>query len=250
MSCYIEKMRDALVGMIVVLLLSIPLWGAVALSDGVVQRERVAKFARRQELAITVGNGQQVIGYLATTRRWRVFGLAAGLVLSVAWFLPNVTVNSLYLFAGWFVGALIAEFRVARLPHRPTPAALITPRRLADYLSTTARLMLPGATALCLVVGAFTRDLLWTVAGVTIALVVWLIQRHVLRRPQPLAEPDRIKADDAIRSRSLHVLAGGGATLVLYCVIGQLGGNLLLGVIVPVLGYAAATQVWHVARVH
>lgn len=243
-------MRDAVVGLIVVLFLSIPLWLAVAVSAHGVERARVMRFARRHELPITVHNGQQVLGYLATTRRWRAFGLAAGLVVSVAWFLPDITVHSLYLFAGWFVGALIAEFRVARLPHGPNPAALVTPRRLADYVSTPARLILPVATALCLTVGAFTVDLFWTVAGVVTALVVWLIQRHVLRRPQPLAEPDRMRADDAIRSRSLHVLAGGGATLVLYCVIGQLGGNVPLAIIVPIVGYVVATQVWHVARVH
>src|SRR5688572_10623695 len=100
MSCYIENMQEALVGMVVVTILSIPLWYAVAVGAGRVDRARVAKFASRQELPITVHNGQQVIGYLATTRRWRAFGLAAGLVVSVAWFLPNVTVNSLYLFAG------------------------------------------------------------------------------------------------------------------------------------------------------
>lgn len=243
-------MYEALVGFIAVLVLSIPLWCAVAMGANGVDRARVARFAQRQELPITVHNGQQVLGYLATTRRWRAFGLAAGLVLSVAWFLPHITVHSLYLFAGWFVGALIAEFRVARLPHGPTPAALVTPRKLADYVSTPARLILPIATALCLIVGAFTMDLLWTVTGVAIALVVWLIQRHVLRRPQPLSEPDRMRADDAIRSRSLHVLAGGGATLVLYCVIGQLGGNVPLSVIVPIVGYVVATQVWRVARVH
>ncbi len=243
-------MRDVAIGIAVVSALWIPLLVAIGVGSDV-DRGRVARFAMRQGLEITIHNGRQVIAYLATTRRWRSFGLAVGLVVCVAWFLPGVRVNSLYLFAGWFVGALIAEFRVAHLPlGLPRAARVAPPRRLEDYLSTPARLLLPVSTALCLIVGAFTRDLLWTVSGVVIALVVWLIQRHVLRRPQPLAEPDQIKADDAIRSRSLHVLAGGGATLVFYCVIGQLDGNLPLGIVVPIVGYAVATQSWRVKRVH
>jgi hypothetical protein len=45
----------------------------------------------------------------------------------------------------------------------------------------------------------------------------------VLRRPQPLSEPDIIAADDAIRSRARHVLSGGGAALILFCVSAQAG---------------------------
>lgn len=245
-------MRDLIVPSLVVLGLSAPLWIAWAVAQGPVDRKRLERFASRHDLTITARNGNQVIRYLATTRRWRFFGLACGLVVSVVWSLPNITVNSLYLFAGWFAGALFAELRVASLPRGTKKVALIAPRRIAQYLPTAARLLTPAAAVLCLVVGAFTRDLLWTGAGIVVGVVVWLIQRHVLRRAQPGAGLEEIAADDAIRSRSMHVLTGGGTALILYCVLGQLSEHpmVVIGVVsVPVLGYVVSTSAWRVARV-
>jgi hypothetical protein len=99
---------------------------------------------------------------------------------------------------------------------------------------------------------------LWTVLGVTVGMLTLASQRYVLRRPQPHAEPDRLAADDAIRSRSMHVLAGAGMTLVLYCVLGQLtaAGSLtrpttallLLGN--PLAGRVLAYWPWSPARPH
>ena len=90
------------------------------------------------------------------------------------------------------------------------------------------------------------------------------VQARVLRRPQPVDAPDVIAANDAIRSRSLHVLTGGGATLVLYCLLGQLWlvadlmsaddaarihGVAALGFfVVPLLGWSMATATWRVVR--
>ena len=74
---------------------------------GPVERKRLVRFAERQQLAITVDNGNHVIRYLATTRRWRVSGLCASIVLSVAWGWHNhgLSFGSLQLLSGW-VGAL------------------------------------------------------------------------------------------------------------------------------------------------
>jgi hypothetical protein len=85
----------------------------------------------------------------------------------------------------------------------------------------------------------------WTALGLGVGAVTLAAARRVLRRSQPYAEPDRLAADDAIRSRSLHVLAGAGMTLVLYCVLGQLWacGAMSSGAMVgfsPVLGLGAA----------
>jgi hypothetical protein len=70
---------------VIVLLVVLLVLGAVGFvkSFGPVRRDRVAQFARRQQLPITVGNGHLVIRYLATIRRWRAGGLAAGLLVSV-----------------------------------------------------------------------------------------------------------------------------------------------------------------------
>lgn len=252
-DCYIGYMEKLAIPTILVVALSIPLWIAFTVGEGDVHRRRVERFAARHGLEITVDNGTQVIRYLATTRRWRAYGLAAGLALSVAWSLPNLNVNSLYLLAGWFVGAVIAEMRVAHLPHGASRVALVTPRRLATYLPAFGRELVPASAGICLAVGLVTQALLWTIVGLAVAVLVGFVQRRILQRPQPVAGPDELAADDAIRSRSLHVLAGGGGALVLYCVMGQLDMPLvtLFGVfLVPLVGIIVATSPWRVVRVH
>lgn len=242
-------MVELIVGTAAIAALSLPLWGAVDIGNDPVPRKRVEKFAARHAVQVTVDNGQQIIGYLTTTRRWRSFGLATGLVFSVAWFLPNFNFNTIYLFAGWFAGALVAELRLAPPPHGATRAALAAPRVSGSYISLGARLWVPLSLVLCLSFGVATGALLWTVAGLAVAIAVWAIQRHVLRRPQPAATPDQVAADDAIRSRSLHVLTGAGVALIGYCVLAQIGGNLVGAVIVPLVGLAIAHSNKRVVRV-
>jgi hypothetical protein len=256
---------------------------AVAAGSGPVDRSRVERFTERQRLTITPSNGTAVIRYLATTRRWRAAGMAGGFLISLAWTLPDrLGVDFLGLFAGWFVGALVAEARIARMPFGPNRAASLVPRVPADYLPRAAWALPPVAAAVSVAVAAVTAVLarwhpavgtwpgvLWGAAAVGLAVAVRAIQRHVLRRPQPVGPPDVVAADDAIRSRSLHVLAGGGTTLVLYCIMGQVAtlvagrqppgtGDVGVGLLVyaafsgyiavPVLGWAVATSPWSVTR--
>lgn len=276
-------------------------WLAVTASvaGGPVARVRLATFARRHDLVITPANGEQVIHYLATTRRWRAAGLTAGFIASVAWALPQqrVHVNFLALFAGWFAGALVAEARVAHLASGERRAASLVPRRMEDYRSGLLSALLPASVAVSLAIAAASlaagsglagvagaetagsslagpavasaggpslAGALWLAVALVVASGVRVIERRVLHRPQPLAPPDQLAADDAIRSRSLHVLAAGGATLVFYCVLGQLAalrpaltgtaGQLVelaafLGVFAaPALGLLAASAHWPVSR--
>src|SRR5688572_32767433 len=99
---------------------------------GPVSRERLERFARRQFLVVTVDNGNQVIRYLATTRRWRTAGFTAGALASV-WSEPTshavLPVGAFVIFVGWLLGAVIAEARVARLAHQPVRSASLRPRR-------------------------------------------------------------------------------------------------------------------------
>jgi hypothetical protein len=83
------------------------------------------RFAQQHRLVVTADNGQRVIDYLATTRRWRATGLAAGLAASLAWHLRQQMfgVNWVFMLAGWFLGALIAELRVARPSIRRGPSS-------------------------------------------------------------------------------------------------------------------------------
>ncbi|NUR60495.1 MAG: hypothetical protein HOV87_17810 [Catenulispora sp.] len=230
---------------------------------GVVPRRRVEEFARLHRLPVTVANGNQIIVYRATTRRWRAVGFAAGVLIPAA-----VTGSALLSFpwalAGWFAGAAVAELRVAHLDRDPglRASASLTPRRTAEYLPRAGRWAVPGAMACCVATAVLCAachgahpagDLgdvgLWTALGLGAGAVALAAQRHILRRPQPVASPDRLAADDAIRSRSMHVLAASGMVLAGLCVSAQLGAaailppdhtatavHALLGVVVPFLG--------------
>jgi hypothetical protein len=55
-----------------------------------------------------------------------------------------------------------------------------------------------------------------------IGLGVELLQRFIVARSQPAVERDLVNADDAIRSASVHALAGAGIALELLIVSGQL----------------------------
>lgn len=207
---------------------------AVRALRGSVSRRRVEEFAKLHSLEVTAANGNQVIAYRATTRRWRTAGLLFGVgiqVLAGAAF----TIQFWWVLAGWFAGAVVAELRVAHLGRAPRAAASLARRQIADYLPAVGRWAVPTAVAVCLataLINALRSHsdqsievgplALWTALGVAVGALTLASQRYVLRRPQPRVEPDRLAADDAIRSRSMHVLAGAGMTLVLYCVLGQL----------------------------
>ena len=240
---------------------------AGSFADEPVSAGRLAAFAQRHGLVVTPTNGNQVIRYLATTRRWRVAGLSVGFLASVAWALPQqrVYVNFLTAFAGWFAGALVAEARLAHLERGPRRAASLVPRRVDSYRSRVVSALLPASIGVSLVLAVTSlvvgtsraAALIWFAAALAVLCGESIVERRVLHRPQPLAPPDQLAADDAIRSRSLHVLAAAGTTLVLYCVLGQLAalrpalageaGQLveaaaILGVFVaPVIGLVAAS---------
>jgi hypothetical protein len=266
----------AIVGYLVVV-------GLASLTSTRVTRTRLERFAQRHHLEITPGNGNRVIAYLATTRRWRTTGLVAGLVVSLSWYAwrsPHagslqIRVDAVYLFVGWFGGALLAEARMVRGNLGPRRAASLEPRRASSYLPGWAWALVPAAAvATAAVTGVVefaalrrgvTADpvLGWLVAALALAAVIRATQRHVLRRSQPVADPDITAADDAIRSRSLHVLAGGGVVLISYCALAQLSAIRLPGYdldvrlraaqmigvyAVAVFGGVVATLTWPVQR--
>jgi hypothetical protein len=274
MTCYIEQV------VLLILLVLVGLTGLAATVStfGPVTRARVQRFAHRQRLLVTAGNGNLVIAYLAATRRWRAAGLAAGVAICAAWSLRGSSfwVNFVAAFAGWFAGALVAEVRMVRQAPAQRRQASLAPRRLEAYLGWFSRRLLVATVVVSVAGTVIALDLAhqigrswlpvlaWFALAILIAVLVWMTQVRVLRRPQPLAEPDVLAADDAIRSRSLHVLAGGGAALVLYCVCAQLAAlGLALGdpgyqavtvvngfalFLVPALGWNVATWAWRVRR--
>ncbi|HSI92316.1 MAG TPA: hypothetical protein VK925_02400 [Jiangellaceae bacterium] len=246
-----------------------------------VSRSRLERFARRQQLQITPDNGDLVIRYLAITRRWRAGGILVAFGLGIVWLSTRIDfsgeINLLQLFAGWFAGAVLAEARLARTPAGPVRLAALQPRDPSMYLPRYAQWLVPAALAVSVALGLVTVTLaaagrspdvrtaaVAQVAAVAVAGMVLAVGRHVLSRPQPVLPPDQLAADDAIRSRALHVLAGSGTALVLYAVISQLsaladglsgqvvdviGGTVFVLVFAaPLLGWFVATQPWSVRR--
>jgi hypothetical protein len=204
---------------------------AVQYSWGTVPRSRVRTFARRQRLVVTVDNGAQVIRYLAHTRRWRSAGVAAA---TWCWMLVQVTgdhldVSVTVLLGGWFVGALVAEARLAPAPGGARRTASLSPRRPGRYVGRLTWALPQAAlvTAVAAVAGAavLAGRYGWSytlvcppLVGVGAALAALLVRGRVLTRAQPPLPDDQLAADEAIRSRSLHVLCGTAPALVLLCV--------------------------------
>ena len=208
-------------------------------------RSRVERFARKQSLPITVDNGDIVIGYLTVTRRWRRSGLLVGLALTLAYSLTHegLRVDFLALFVGWFVGAVIAEWRISTAASGSRRVASLAPRRLASYLPPSAWVapavvfaVAAAAGLVGLVAIAISRHRVPTAlivslaAVVLVAAVLRVVVRHVLGRPQPQGAPDVLAADDAIRSRSLRVLAGSSLAL---------GGYLLAAILAAFAWYSS-----------
>jgi hypothetical protein len=193
-----------------------------------VTRARVAKLARRQSLPITVANGPIVIGYLATTRRWRGTGVLLSIVGGLLY--ARLTRSSsnggaAALFVGWFIGAVIAEWRVSvHTAGAGRRRASLLPRRLSDYLPGRVRLAVLIAFALLTTVefvGLLSEPAQpelagWLALTLVTAAVIAAVGRHILGRPQPIAADDILAADEAIRSRSLHVLAGAALAITGY----------------------------------
>jgi hypothetical protein len=127
-----------------------------------VARSRVNRFAERHQLTITPDNGDAVITYLATTRRWRILGIIAALGVGNAWLIFKAFVGEdaqipfMLLFIGWFLGAILAEARFARRPSSERRRASLQPRRLTQYLPTYARLAVPIAVGVSLAFGGST----------------------------------------------------------------------------------------------
>ncbi|HEV2888082.1 MAG TPA: hypothetical protein VGX49_14315 [Jatrophihabitans sp.] len=69
----------------------------------------------------------------------------------------------------------------------------------------------------------------WLALTLAAAAVTVAVGRHILGRSQPIAAEDVLAADEAIRSRSLHVLAGAALAIIGYlgaAVLSLPGGGL------------------------
>ena len=208
-----------------------------------ITEEAVSRWAGNAGLALTADNRRVVRRYLTCSRRSRRAGGLAGFVLTNLYL--GITDDSFtgfpfpQILAGYVLGAILAEVVVNR-PGRRSGAALLVPRRLDDYLPghvlvlqrglpVVAAVLLPAAFALSPfrdLSPAPTNIAPHTLAGFAVpaafavgtAVVIEALQRLIVARRQPITGQDDLAVDDAIRSSSLHVLAGAGLAMLLFTV--------------------------------
>lgn len=282
-ACYIELVLGATIIAVIALVATLLCSRYLMATAPPVSRERVERFARRQSLAVTVAGGALLIRYLDTTRRWRAGGLLLSAVGSVVLSLLiaalgpakspgnwSVSVNFITLFAGWFAGAVVAEWFVSSSASGPRRIATVRARALADYLPVPTRVLPAGMWLLLGLadVGALVyvaaenpqglaNIISWTVLDIAVAAMLFAVSRRVLARPQRGTSEDVIETDDAVRSRSLHVLAGSSLTIGGYLFAGTVQAltpysttladgvtsvvQVVCGLLLPIVGYATAT---------
>jgi hypothetical protein len=223
---------------------------AVALILAVVWLVRAPKVGLVDEWA--VGHGVQVTGrnvefvdaYVREGHRLRLvcgFGgwfvaQAVAAATGIDLHLPGLV----WLLAGYLVGCVWSEAWLTRLPEGTERAASLTTRRLSDYLAgrlRTAQVVLPVLSVLLALVtwgvhpsrselgrsgflstnaaDLHSMAIAAGLAGPLVMLGIWLLERHIVMKPQPLVDHDLLAADDAVRSSSVHLLSGTGCAIVL-----------------------------------
>lgn len=215
-----------LLGMVIV---SIPL----ARAYGEIDEAFVHEWADAHGLTLTTATRPMVWWYLLQARVLRTVGVLAGIVLpplfvaALGFSGQGVTTVFWCIFAGHLAGALYAEVALRRPLPSGTRVAALEPREVHQYLPNRLRFAPAGVTcvaaalaALGLVTGDVDAATQRTVgatlaASVAVAALIGVAQRWVLHRPQPFTEAEFIEADDAIRSQSVHMLAGSGSAVLL-----------------------------------
>ncbi len=213
---------------------------AVILAMGLARRNgadttELKRWVEATGIELTTDTTLVVRRYLLWSRRGRRIGAVVGFLspwlYSVvsgrtidegAWAIPLMLV-------GYLLGALVAEFAAHR-SREPGSIALMRPRSLVDYLSRRLLLLQRalGALAVAMILPYAllqpTADIdlpgpgsiaSYGLAGATIAVLVEMIERRIVARRQSLADIDDLEIDDAMRSTSVHVVAGAGIALLI-----------------------------------
>jgi hypothetical protein len=186
-----------------------------------------------------------VVRQLRRSRLWRTWGAVLGATLPTLMdYVLNGRVQVLgfgtdgqsaplgfgSIFIGYLLGALGAELAFARPVASGLRAAGLVPRELTSYLPrrlVAAQRALAGVAALgVLAIGLVPYPdtvtdpapsaLALAAAGVlAFAIGLEALERWLVRRPQPFAEPALVAADDALRAQSVRAMAGAGLSLLL-----------------------------------
>lgn len=216
-----------IVGVVLVLAVMV----AWATARGPLRRGTVERFSRRQRLELTDDNATHVVGALLVTHRWRRAGLVVGLGVGLLWSM-HAGALTLHLIAGllgWFVGAVVAEWRIGRLA-RPGDrrVAGLAPRGITRYLTAEVRAIvaLVGAGLLVLLVVAVVRAGAqgvwwgWLVYVLALGAGLVLTAGAVVERPSGFVDAGVRAADDALRCHGLTVLAGSAVAAAYPALVG------------------------------
>jgi len=223
----------------------------------------VDDWARGHGLELTPQSRPWVDDYLRTGRNLRQIGGFGGLVVAAsvtaATGLDLYVSGLVWVLLGYLVGCFWAELALTRAPNGARRSASLVTRRLGDYLprrmqiaevvvpitalllgaivgpthlEPTLRALAPGelpptgfhlvspyATDAAVRQGALTATLM----APLVMGVVWLAQRYLIGRPQPVVDPSLVAADDALRSSSIHLLGGSGLAAGCLLIGSQLG---------------------------
>jgi hypothetical protein len=180
---------------------------------------RVAAFATRHGLELTPGDQLFLTSYLSHTRRWRVAGALAGGLVAVVVALPQerLSIELFPVLAGWFAGAVAAEFQF-RPPSTDGGEPAVVPGWLLRVPLVLA-VGTAGVTVLVLALGGaddqWKQVLGWCAGALACAAAMVAVDRHMLG-----GEAGRVR--NAVAAHAIGLLTGVGSAVVLWCLAGQL----------------------------
>ncbi len=245
-------MAGVAIGALVFLVAVLALGTGLALA-GFFTNEDPAGWARTNAVELTPDTSAALSAYLRNRRGLRRIGAFAGLVLptavTAATGLDLKVSGVVWVLLGYLVGLLVAEITFARVPDAGPRVASLSTRRLTDYLPRTlvvAQVLVPTLNLVLALVaariidnrpaapglpltGSTTQD--FTAAAVIAGPVALLLaagallgQRALVRRPQPMVEPDLVALDDAMRSSSVRTVAATSVATTTFLLACQLSG--------------------------
>ncbi|MFN8148847.1 MAG: hypothetical protein U0R76_15485 [Candidatus Nanopelagicales bacterium] len=197
--------------------------GGVVSSFRPVSRERVDRFVDRTGVAVTASNAAFVVDSLARTMRWRTAAVVVAVGVCVAWNVVRATAQftlamGVLLAFAFLLGCVAGEVRNAYRRGDGPRAASLVPRREADFIGGWARVWPTGWLIAAVVLGALyvalgRGSVVEAVLAVGVVAVSWGLgrwaTRTIVERQRPSSsDPDVLAADDGLRSRALHGVAG------------------------------------------
>jgi hypothetical protein len=213
--------------------------------------DQLVHWAHARGLELTPDNRPVVARYLRRARVLRTCGALAGVLLptlvELVWHGRLVLLGfhtdgsgapyagPMEAYIGYLLGALCAEISLVRPRDPARRSASLAPRELDGYLPRRL-LLAQRALAVVVVLGVFATGLVpypsaasdpdWSalVTGAAFfgafAIALEIVERWIVRRPQPFTSASLVAADDAIRAQSVHTLAGSGLALLLLALSG------------------------------